>query len=341
MLQSCSMGNDTNRQRNWKIFGHHWAVQRLQRAISNTHFSHAYLFTGPPGIGKTKLALAMASALLCHGKGEKRPCGQCRACQLNASETHPDLHIVESGQPGDSLKIEQIRELQHQLALTPIEGKRSVTILNRFEEATISAANALLKTLEEPPAYVVLLVLASDPDQLLPTIFSRCQHVPLRPLPISVVKQALIERWGASTERAEVLAHLSNGRLGWAVRMLKDEKVHQRRARRLEDLDQLLAASVTERFQYASQLARDSGATHETLELWLSWWRDVMLLGAETKSSLTNIDRYEMIQRHAQRFSIGEANAVLQSLRTTIDRLDRNANPRLALEVLMLDLPRA
>ncbi len=334
------MENEKNLQDDWKIIGHRWAVQRLQSAIANAHFSHAYLFTGPPGIGKMTLAQAMTSALLCSGEEEKRPCGRCRACQLNAGEAHPDLHVVKSGQPGDSLKIDQIRELQHQLALTPVEGNRRVAILNRFEEATTSAANALLKTLEEPPAYVVLIVLASDPDQLLPTIFSRCQHVPLRPLPIALVKQALSERWRASTEDAEVLAHLSNGRLGWAVRMFKDEKALQRRERRLEDLDQLLAASTTERFQYASKLARDPVATYETLELWLSWWRDVMLRGADANSSLTNVDRYETIQRHAQHFDVEEANAVLKSLRKTIDRLDRNANSRLALEVLMLDLPR-
>jgi len=335
------MINDTRLQSaSWKIIGHHWAVQRLERAVTQGHFSHAYLFTGPPGIGKMTLAQAMASALLCQGEGEKRPCRQCRACQLTAKHAHPDIHVVESDQIGASLKIEQIRELQHQLALTPVEGNRRVAILERFEEATISAANALLKTLEEPPTYVILLVLANDPDQLLPTIFSRCQHVPLRPLPLAVVKQALIERWRAPADRAEFLAHLSGGRLGWAVRMMEDEKALQRRDQRLDDLNQLLTAPIVERFQYADKLARDPAATQETLALWLSWWRDVTLQTIHAEAPLTNVDRQDTIQRHAQSFDVRGANAILQALRETIERLACNANPRLALEVLMLDLPR-
>ena len=216
-----------------------------------------------------------------------------------------------------------------------------MAILRRFEEATISAANALLKTLEEPPPYVVLAVLASDADRLLPTIVSRCQQVPLRPLPVAVVQRALVERWSAKPEQAELLAHLSGGRIGWAIRTLNDRAALRRRAQRLDNLDRLLTASTAERFRYAEKLARAPVATQETLDLWIGWWRDVLLLAAEADAPLTNVDRQSGLRDHARRFGVDRSTAVIEALRSAADRLRRNANARLTLEVLMLDLPRA
>ena len=157
---------------------------------------------------------------------------------------------------------------------------------------------------------------------------------------VEVVRQALIGGWGADADRAELLAHLSGGRLGWAVRRLRDEAALDRRDRRLDDLDRLLDASIVERFRYAQELGRDQAATLETFDLWIGWWRDVLLLASGAEAALTHVDREPGLREHARRFGVETSSGVVAALRSAADRLNRNANARLTLEVLMLDLPR-
>jgi DNA polymerase-3 subunit delta' len=329
----------------WDVIGYTWVVERLQRDLTHDRVRHAYVFTGPAGVGKRTLATEFARALLC--SAAEAPCHQCRNCLLVTKGSHPDLFTIAPTESGRrvraaKVRIEPIRQLIYDLSLRPVEAKRRVACLLRFDAANVEAMNAFLKTLEEPPGSTVLLLTAENADDLLPTILSRCEVVALRPLPLEVVRDALITRWLVPSARAELLAHLSGGRLGWAVRMHADESALEARTQRLDDLHRLLSASRMERFTYAERLAREGSLDRiqDTLDLWQSFWRDVLLAASHVAAPLTNADRAEQIHSLAHSLPSAVALEVLSKLRTTNDLLEKNVNTRLALEVMLLDWPR-
>jgi len=320
----------------WPVVGHQWAVKLLQRALAAGQLSHAYLLSGPPQVGKTTLARACAQALLC--TAEAPPCGQCTACRKVERGVHPDLHIIAPQRT--NLLIDQVRELQRQAALSPVEARYKVFILRQIERATAPAANALLKTLEEPPPHVVLFLTLTQGGRTLPTVASRCQQLTLRPLSRAQVAQALRERWQVPAERAELLARLSQGRLGWAVRMLDDDSAWRERAQRLDELLTLSERSRVERMRYAEQLSRMAAEARNVLHLWSSWWRDLFLLQNGCEEQVANLDRLDLLRREARRYDDQEVRAFLSVLAATGRYLEQNVSPRLALELLLLRLPR-
>ena len=324
---------------NWNLLGHEWAVEMLRQHVAKETMRHAYLFTGSPGLGRRSLALAFARSLNCSSPpapGEF--CGICRDCRQFAAMQHPDLNIIQAEKEGGMLKVEQIRELRKSVLLSPYQAKYRIILLLRFQEANPSAANALLKTLEEAPSKVILLLTADNTEELLPTIVSRCEVLRLRPLPIPRVESYLCEK-GADEEKAKLLAHLSAGRPDYALRLLEDETSLDFRNEKLDEFAILLKASRVERFSYAEKLAKDKETFRETLLLWLSLWRDVMLRVAGDEESIVNIDRRELIENLAKKLSLAEAKKMLTTVENGIGQLKRNVNARLLAEVILLDWP--
>ena len=321
----------------WSIVGHNWAVALLRRSLAEGRVGHAYLITGPPQIGKGMLALTFAQALNCtHNEMIQRPCGECRSCRLVSGGNHPDVQLVEPD--GVYLKIDQVRALQHQIALSPVEGRYKVYILREMERATTQAANALLKTLEEPPSHALLILTASEPEALLPTIVSRCQLLPLRPLSREAVEAALVAR-GVAAEQAALLAGLSGGRIGWAMEVNQKPAILERRAQQLDELQELLGQGRAERFAYVEKLSRDSAALRRVMSLWLTWWRDLLLLVHDSRATLTHQDRKVELRNLAEKSRPEQARQAVETIWTATKALDSHANPRLTAEVLMLNLP--
>jgi DNA polymerase III subunit delta' len=321
----------------WNTIGHEWAIAMLKRA-AETQPSHAYLFVGPTQIGKLTLAEDFARALNCTS-ADGRPCGLCRACQTIAAGLHPDVRMVRRLPDKSEILVEQLRELQNELALKPYEARWRVALIENINEANVNAANAFLKTLEEPAPQVVLLLTAHNPEAVLATIRSRCQVIPLRPLPITQIEQALQEKHGLEPERARLLARLSGGRIGWAIAAVQDDDLLAQRSAHLSELLAVLPQSRSARIELAGRLARDDKEVMLVLDLWLSWWRDLLLVKGRCADSIVNMDFRERLARDAERLELGAIQQYVLRIQAARQQVDQNVNARLALEVMLLGAP--
>jgi DNA polymerase-3 subunit delta' len=340
----------------WPVYGHTWASQYLQRALQpggdaerTVRLSHAYLFLGPPQVGKSTFARAFATALLCTSPAA--PCHTCRHCRLMALNTHPDFRMLQptvkvdkefvvDRQKGE-LRAEMAEQLIREVALRPMEGARKIFLIQDINLAHPSFANKILKTLEEPPPHVVLLVTARHRAEVLPTIVSRCQVIDLRPLDQSVVRDALQQGWQAAPAEADLLARLAAGRLGWAVDQLRHPERRAERDQQLATLWRLMAADRLDRLRFAAELAgqRDNQHLFSLLEVWTSWWRDVLLTQAGAGEACSNVDALPRIGDHARQLETRTVQHYLATLKRIEGYLRHTVNVRLALDVLLLKLP--
>jgi DNA polymerase-3 subunit delta' len=255
---------------------------------------------------------------------------------------HPDLRVIQSQEMGGVLKVDEIRELQHSLSLTPYEAPFRVAVILRFEEANLSTANALLKTLEEPSSRVVMILTADNSEMLLPTIVSRCEVLRLRPLSVTALEKGLQKKWGGNDEKASFLARISNGCPGLAHKFADTPGLLEIREGWLSDIRNLVPFTRVQRFSYIDKLIKenDKEKIRGLLNTWLSFWRDVMLFSAGSTSELANPDCSEDIRHISGLIDLDQSRQAVLSIQRTLDLIQKNANLRLALEVLMLDLPK-
>ncbi len=335
------------------IVGHERAVDLLRRSIHNQRLGHAYLLSGPRGIGKRTLAVELARAVNCEtgsgaalprlADGAEPPCGACRRCRLIAEGKHPEVRLVAVQPPHKVIRVADVESIQADAALRPADAYRKVYVVQQAELLHPDAANRLLKTIEEPPPSVMLVLTTVDPEATLETIVSRCQHIRLRPLPTDRLAHELGRR-GLAPERAQLLAALAEGAVGRALTLAADERLLERLSRLLDDLDDLLLADRVERLQYARTLgdawAKNPEAVREALETWLRWWRDVLLVQRGAVGRVVNVDRRTDLDRHASGLAPAAVGAAIAQARDTLQMLDQNVNARLALDVALLDLPR-
>lgn len=315
----------------WQTVGHDWAIQRLQNVVQRQHLTHAYLFTGPASIGKLSLALDMSAALNC--PSATRPCDACPSCQRTRQRRHPDVLLVEPDQ--GKIKIDQIRDLQRDLALSPYMGSWRICVIRDLHLATTEASNALLKTLEEPPARVILLLTANDASLLLPTIVSRCQVFGLRAVPRETIAAALVERWHQSLERAELLARLSAGRMGWAIRACEDATLLEEREQQITELLAVMESGRAGRLKAAEALSKQENLS-EVLQAWQTWWRDMVCVASGCDELVVNSDYLPTLHQLAQDYPLPKAQAAVRQAENALQQLEQNVNARLALEVLFL-----
>ena len=317
------------------IVGQAAAVALLQRAIAADRLAHAYAFVGPSGVGRRLTAVAFAQAALCAAQG----CGTCATCRRVAAGQHPDCQVIAPTPPRDNpkgapmIRIEEVRELQRMAALAPHETSRKVFVLDDADRMTLPTAQALLKTLEEPPPRTQLVMIIANPRALPPTLLSRCQRVRFGPLATDDAARLLEER-GVPAEASQLLARLAQGRPGLALGLDLDAT----RSRR--DAALALAAEPPARLGAALDRAPTDRATVAAyLELYWAWYRDALCLAAGGSAALlVNADQEPALRALAARVPAPALAAALARVKAAWVALEGNANPRLALETALLGL---
>ncbi len=329
----------------WNIVGHERLVAGLTRSLQSGRLAHAYLFAGPQGVGKLTLARAFAQALLC--TEAERPCSKCRSCRRVAEGKHADVTVISVDEAAQEeghkvIGIEKMDELDRTANLGAFEGNCKIFIIDGAEQLSGNAANRLLKTLEEPPPNVYLLLVSSALERVLPTVLSRCRLHELRPVPAATLTAALAER-GCAPERAQLLAQLAEGRVGWALSAAQNPSMLEERSAALAPIAALTYEPYYRRLSFAGELAADYSKRREHVRAWLAlarqWWRDMLLVKGGRGELVINMDHRDELVQTAAKLPLESIAAALRELDKTEEYLDRNVNARLALDVLMLRLP--
>jgi len=316
-----------------RILGHDRQKDILRRAVAGKRLAQAYLFEGPEGVGKALMAQALARLIFCH---EGDGCGDCPACRKIDHHNHPDLHLLEPD--GKFIKIEQVRELQRQMSLRPLEAPRKIALISGAETMNQAAGNALLKTLEEPQGEALFILLTHQPERLLPTIRSRCQRLQFGHLPLEKLKSSLTEKLGLDATEGHLLATLAEGSFKKALGRDREFYIARRREL-LKAVTALSPGSVVPLFELAKSLAEEKEILPDVLEILLAFYRDLLLFShARPEQELVNIDQMEKIRREAGRENVA---ALLRKLDAVVEcrrHLERNVNTQLAVEVMLMRL---
>ncbi len=336
----------------FEIVGQESAVDFLKHVLEGSKIPHAYLFTGIPGIGKTTAALAFARALNCMHSVEGEGCGRCATCRQMAGGNFPDLDIMRPVRR--VIGVEQVRELTRRVGFKTVSGRYRVSVIQRADAMTVEAANAFLKTLEEPPPGNILILEALEKKDLLPTILSRCQKVPFHPVPAEALSALLCEETGVSVETAGVLARLSEGSVGRALGMAQSSEFSERRSAHMQVITGLPGRSfskiLSDAVGYSGEEKKRSGGTEESeerglngvLALWKTCFRDMLVLKSRGARDLLVLgDDDGALKRASQFYTI---NALVESV-AVLDRaqreLSRSRNLDLLMETTLLSLKRA
>ncbi|MDP3790850.1 MAG: DNA polymerase III subunit delta' [Candidatus Omnitrophota bacterium] len=309
------------------IKGQDSAVSFLKTSLKNNKLSHAYIFCGPGGIGKALTAVNFAKAIVCQNAVSYEPCDKCPSCKKIDNLSHPDVSILKAEKDRGTIKIDDIRKLIKDIYLRPFEAKKKVYIIDQAQDMKHEAANALLKTLEEPPTDSILILITDNLKALFHTIVSRSQVVRFYPLKPDQIKELLIGQYSLDEKSAHVLSRLSCGRLGEAVKY-NDEDVFAKRSSLID--------SVSKRS--LNQLSFDDVPKEKLvlyLDILLAWFKDIASAKAGVDNSmLVNIDKKDIISNEAKRLSFEYLEDVIGSVISTISYLDQNANAKLAMSVL-------
>lgn len=320
------------------VIGHEEIIEYFQNAIAMDKVSHAYILNGESQSGKMMLAEAFAAALQCE-EGGSSPCGKCRSCRQADSRNQPDILYVTHDKP-NTLGVEDVRrQLNEDIGLKPYSSRRKVYIVDEAEKMNPQAQNALLKTIEEPPAYAVILLLTTNADAFLPTILSRCVRLDLKAVGDEKIRKFLTGQKGVSNEEADVCIAFAQGNVGKAVRLAGSDHFNEMKNSALNLVKRIHDVDLSEMMQAVRQMSEYKLEMNDYFDFLMIWYRDVLLYKATADANrLIFRDEVYNIKKGASHSSYEGIEQILKSLEKAKARLRANVNFELVIELLLLTI---
>ena len=320
------------------IIGQEQIKEHLQNAISAKKISHAYIINGEKSSGKEFIARVFAMTLQCE-KGGTEPCQECHSCKQFLSGNHPDVIWV-THEKQASIGVDDVRiQINDTVSIRPYSSPYKIYLVDEAEKMTVQAQNALLKTIEEPPAYAVLVLITTNPEVFLPTILSRCIQLKLRPLKDSVVSDYLTEKMGVSDGQADIYAAFARGNLGKAIHLASSEEFALLYREVLTLLKNIKDMDIPMLLDYIRKLQEDNLDLYECLDFMQLWYRDILMFKVtKDMNSLIFKDEYSAVSSCCQKSSYEGLEEILSAIERAKVRLNANVNTDLALELMLLTM---
>lgn len=320
------------------VVGHKDIINYIRNAVREDKVSHAYILNGERGAGKKMLANLFAATLLCE-KGGPDPCNECHSCRQAESGNHPDIIKVTHEKP-NSISVDDIREqVNNTIMIKPYQGPYKVYIIPQADMMTPQAQNALLKTIEEPPEYAVIMLLTENVDTLLPTINSRCVMLKLRNIKDTLIKKYLMETMQVPDYKADMCTAFAQGNMGRAIMLANSEHFNEIRDEAVQLLKYINEMELSEIVQAVSRITAYKLEINDYLDIIMIWYRDVLLYKAtKDMDKVVFKDQIKYIKERAKRSSYEGIELIIESLEKAKARLKANVNFDLVMELLFLTI---
>ena len=319
------------------VLGNDMIKEYFERTLANGQISHAYILTGEAGMGRKTLAKSFAMTLLCE-ENEKDPCGKCHSCRQFLSDNHPDVIYVHHEK--ESIGVDDIREqINNTVQIKPYSSAYKIYIVDEAEKMTVQAQNALLKTLEEPPSYVVIFLLTTRADAFLPTILSRCITLKLKPLYDGIIRDYLMDKLSVDKSEADICTAFARGNLGKAISLASSEEFAAMRRVVLALLKNVRSMDIAEMLEMLKQWKENKLDIEECLDFMQLWYRDVLMFKAtQDTAGFIFKDEYRYIREAADKSSFHGIEEILEAIEKAKKRLDANVNFELTMELMLLTI---
>jgi len=321
------------------IIGQRVIVESLRNAVKNNRVSNGYIFSGSKGCGKKLMAFTFAMALNCIGRVSDRPCGSCSSCIRARSGNHPNLDIVRP--TGQSIKIKQIRQIISDTAKKPFEIGYKIVIIENAEKMTHDAQDAFLKTLEEPPANTVFLLLVENQSMMLPTIVSRCQVYRFKPVDMNEMKSFIESRYDYVQADIDVAVRYSKGIVGRALEFLQNNENLRSYTTYIDILEKALMGNEGEALSLVSAVAEAKEEAERFLEFTLAWFRDLMVIkesNGACNQLIINIDSLDTLSKHNSVLTEDKINSIIEIIRNTMKYVKHNVGIKNSIDGMLFNI---